>query len=96
MLETTGPSVTALMRAPSTASRGRINVLITCRRQNQDVGADQKERNDQKTEEEQNHAHIRPQFCESSNAAITCRPLGFVVQPTLRKQGRPVQYVDVF
>ena len=33
MLETTGPSITALMRAPSTESRGRINVLITYRAQ---------------------------------------------------------------
>jgi hypothetical protein len=31
MLETTGPSDTALIRAPSTVSLGRINVLITWR-----------------------------------------------------------------
>ena len=34
MLETTGPSITALMRAPSMVSRGRIRVFITCKRRN--------------------------------------------------------------
>lgn len=39
ILETTGPSITALMRAPSTASRGIINVFITYRGQKQQVGS---------------------------------------------------------
>lgn len=29
--------------------------------------------------------HIRSQFSKSSDAAVTCRPLGFVIQPTLSK-----------
>lgn len=30
--------------------------------------------------------HIRSQFSKSSNAAVSCCPLGFLIQPTLRKK----------
>lgn len=45
----------------------------------------------QQTEQEEegkkkNPTHIWSQFCKSSDAAVPCRPLRFIIQPTLEEE----------
>lgn len=73
MLETTGPSITALMRAPSTESRGRINVFITCEDEKvtRMTSTEEKQNNRQQTESDSRQLRAqRVQRC-SRNASST-------------------------